>query len=78
MFDYAQSLMAYRLKLIVPMVNEVKRELGLNAHQNTLGSRELLIKQKQHKECDNLDFKLSTEQKKNVGVIRPAGHKGPF
>lgn len=78
LFDYAQSLMAYRLKLIVPIVNEVKKDLGLNAHQNALSVNDLKKKQQQHPECDNLDFRISDEQKKSLGVIRPAGHKGPF
>jgi len=78
LWDYAQSLMAYRLKLIVPMVQQVKKDLGLSAHQNVLSSKDLVKMSNKHDECNNLDFKLNADQKKNVGVIRPAGHKGPF
>lgn len=77
LFDYAQSLMAYRLKLITPIVNDVKRDLGLNAHRNTVNANQLK-EARNSGVCRDMEHTLTVEQKKNIGIFRPPGHKGPL
>lgn len=76
LFEYAQSLMAYRLKFIAPAVLSVKAGLGMDSHLNTVVSQEVF--NKHHAQCAALDVKLSPELKKHVGIFQPPGHKGPF
>lgn len=77
LFEYAQSLMAYRLKFVAPTVENVKKQLGLDAHLNTVVSGDVYA---QHKhQCAALDSKLDPDfRKRYVGIFQPPGHKGPF
>ncbi len=77
LWEYAQSLMALRLKMVVPIVNEVKRELGLNTHRNTLSAQDIK-KAVDTGMCSSLDINLTAAQKKSFGIVRPPGHKGPL
>lgn len=77
LYEYAQTLMAYRLKFIPPTVLKVKAQLGLDSHLNTVVSKEIFEQKKD--QCAALDSSLSPAfKKKYVGIFQPPGHKGPF
>lgn len=77
LWEYVQSLSAFRLRQIEELVIESKRQLGLSEHRNVLrvdqSSQEALH------QCSLLHSGLTTQQKKqSIGVFQPPGHKGPF
>jgi hypothetical protein len=63
LYDYAQSLLARRLKEIVPLVEKAKS----HAHD-----RQYL------KSCSKQHYLVPREMNSYLGVVRPQGHKGPF
>jgi len=83
LYEYAQELMAYRLKLIPPAVLGVKKQLGLDSHMNVV----VLDPKTQHSDhmrsiknqCDAGNYPISGALKSQwVGIFQPPGHKGPF
>lgn len=77
LFEYAQTLMAYRLKFIPPTVLSIKTQLHMDSHLNTVVSEEVFNQHSAH--CNALDATISrADRRKYVGIFQPPGHKGPF
>ena len=77
LFEYAKTLLAYRLKFIPPTVLSIKTQLSLDSHMNTVVSEEVFAKHKD--QCGALDSALDPEfKRKYLGIFQPPGHKGPF
>lgn len=78
LWEYAQSLMAYRLKLVAPAISAVKRRLGIDLHQKFVdpgAARNAALLAR----CRGLQSSPSRQvQKRAIGIFQPPGHKGPF
>eukprot|EP01038_Epipyxis_sp_PR26KG_P014986 gene14986-20159_t len=69
LYEHAQSLLAYRLKYMEPMMNDIK---DYALHRNNIEERNMIMK------CSHLDTAVSHHMSKSLGIFRPIGHKGPF
>lgn len=77
LFEYAQSLWAYRLKFISPLVLNIKKQLGLDSHMNTVSNTDIYNTNKN--QCMLLDTTIKPKfRKEYIGIFQPPGHKGPF
>lgn len=76
LWDYAQSLLAYRLKFIAPIVDEVKKDLGLSVHSHV--SDRVQASPEDTQMCQTLTQEMTAQMKTEIGVFRPPKRKGPF
>jgi hypothetical protein len=76
LYAYAQSLLAYRLKFVEPLVDAVKSELGISVHSHV--TTRVQASAKDALLCDSRSQKLSREMTKQLGVFRPPKHKAPL
>merc|ERR1712146_295974 len=76
LFEYAQSLLAYRLKFVLPVVDQVKMELGLSVHSHVAGR--VQTSREDGEVCKARTMALPQELKKELGVFQPPKHKAPL
>eukprot|EP01038_Epipyxis_sp_PR26KG_P015316 gene15316-20641_t len=65
LWEYAQSLVEYRLQFIQPIM----KDISIQIH-----NRSKLLR----KECSEVSQPINHDMKQSLGIFRPFGHKGPF
>lgn len=71
LFEFAQSLMAYRLKLISPLVTDVNNYIanGDSENYNKRVSQQCVLHNRPE---------ILRTYKNDIGVFQPPGHKAPL
>ena len=90
LYDYAQSLMSFRLKHIIPLVEKVKKQvvqqhsIHVQSGQSPnsvvggqTGDEENLTCPVTPKDISNRKMDMVKKYKPFIGVFQPPGHKGP-